>query len=736
MPKSAKRRKEKAADFAIQQEQKAKLKLGKGKQAPSNAIDTSFKARSIALPSQSIAVEKDDSAPTTRRKLSLDDLIVNIKHHNPGTRKDTIFGFRELLDAHWELIDSSLPILINVTVRIIGDEDASVRKALLSFYSWLIPRIPKEDLVPHAPLILLFTTSAQTHIFPEIRIDAIRFLNIFLEYFPEVIVRGWDTANNSSGSRVLEGYLGVLSAGTITGDAEGPPVATSTASVMLTPASKLVVLQSLSRFLEAATGIQSTLLTSEDFWFLSPSFHTTEAYITFNRLLRPSSTLQSLPHKAWSLEMEPEADIFPIASAMATHTGNLSCQLQELSDHVVLCRNFCELGASTSSGNPFVVRLAKTLHPTLVSVFLDCAPAVFSPSNGPPETETDSISAVVSITRTLYGLIMQDSSPASAAIEELQIMLGYMAPFFPFHSNGRKDVKIEQTFQDLNFTYCDLTSRLVPASRTSAAASHPTTSRGKKARHFGNDASQANRVQEYVLEILQEQVSSSQLVRGLTSTAYNSLLPTIWSLLNYSGRNEEQLERSGEVLEAVVEHAVKVGSKSALKRSTFDFVARLVLLETDVRYQGAFRLQTSTKADKLIEEWLTQLPQILWELGSSNPSVSEAIILFLLRLLQRRSKILHENTLASLQTRFAPYFHITHPTRGEILGPFNKLPKNGLSSPSGLRRRVLDVVILLCTGGSSGEVLRSAVDSALVNTEEYEYWAHLKHHFGRSQTAL
>ncbi|KAJ3895018.1 hypothetical protein GG344DRAFT_39697 [Lentinula edodes] len=731
MPKSAKRRKEKAADFA-----KAKLKLGKGKQAPSNAIDTSFKARSIALPSQSIAVEKDDSAPTTRRKLSLDDLIVNIKHHNPGTRKDTIFGFRELLDAHWELIDSSLPILINVTVRIIGDEDASVRKALLSFYSWLIPRIPKEDLVPHAPLILLFTTSAQTHIFPEIRIDAIRFLNIFLEYFPEVIVRGWDTANNSSGSRVLEGYLGVLSAGTITGDAEatysfrtGPPVATSTASVMLTPASKLVVLQSLSRFLEAATGIQSTLLTSEDFWFLSPSFHTTEAYITFNRLLRPSSTLQSLPHKAWSLEMEPEADIFPVASAMATHTGNLSCQLQELSDHV-------SLSSLLRDSTTYLQRLAKTLHPTLVSVLLDCAPAVFSPSNSPPETEMDSISAVVSITRTLYGLIMQDSSPASAAIEELQIMLGYMAPFFPFHSNGRKDVKIEQTFQDLNFTYCDLTSRLVPASRTSAAASHPTTSRGKKARHFGNDASQANRVQEYVLEILQEQVSSSQLVRGLTSTAYNSLLPTIWSLLNYSGRNEEQLERSGEILEAVVEHAVKIGSKSALKSSTFDFVARLVLLETDVPYQGAFRLQTSTKADKLVEEWLTQLPQILWELGSSNPSVSEAIVLFLLRLLQRRSKILHENTLASLQTRFAPYFHITHPTRGEILGPFNKLPKNGLSSPSGLRRRVLDVVILLCTGGSSGEVLRSAVDSALANTEEYEYWAHLKHYFGRSQTAL
>lgn len=70
-------------------------------------------------------------------------------------------------------------------------------------------------------MIMLFTTSAQTHIFPEIRIDAVRFLNIFLEYFPEIIVSGWDSTTNTHGSRVLEGYLGVLSAGTITGDSEG-----------------------------------------------------------------------------------------------------------------------------------------------------------------------------------------------------------------------------------------------------------------------------------------------------------------------------------------------------------------------------------------------------------------------------------------------------------------------------------------------------------------------------------
>jgi type IV secretory pathway VirB4 component len=85
--------------------QKAKLKLGKGKQLPSNVVDTSFKARSeywnllqswarmylivegIALPTQSIAVEKDATLPTTRRKQSFDDLLSLMKHYNANTRK-------------------------------------------------------------------------------------------------------------------------------------------------------------------------------------------------------------------------------------------------------------------------------------------------------------------------------------------------------------------------------------------------------------------------------------------------------------------------------------------------------------------------------------------------------------------------------------------------------------------------------------------------------------------------
>ncbi|PSS37555.1 hypothetical protein PHLCEN_2v571 [Hermanssonia centrifuga] len=238
MPKSTKKKKDKAADFS-----KAKLKLGKEKQTPNNAVDTSFKARSIALPSQTITHTKNDATPTTKRRLSFEDLVSHMKHYNSGTRKDAILGIRELFENHPEIVTPSLTVLFSNCIRIIGDEDASVRKGLLAFFGWLLPRVSIDDLAPHAPVLLLFTTSALTHIFPEIRIDAIRFIDLFLEFIPDLVVEGWSQASGGHGKRVLEGYLGILSAGTAYGEDgdTGPVKATSTASVVLSPKVRILM---------------------------------------------------------------------------------------------------------------------------------------------------------------------------------------------------------------------------------------------------------------------------------------------------------------------------------------------------------------------------------------------------------------------------------------------------------------------------------------------------------------
>lgn len=82
------------------------------------------------------------STPTTKRKLSLDDLLAHLKHHNAGVRKgkhakdsslyrtapkswilaDAVLGLRELLDEFPSLLESKLLTLVNATVRLITDE--------------------------------------------------------------------------------------------------------------------------------------------------------------------------------------------------------------------------------------------------------------------------------------------------------------------------------------------------------------------------------------------------------------------------------------------------------------------------------------------------------------------------------------------------------------------------------------------------------------------------------------
>lgn len=56
-----------------------------------------------------------------------------------------------------------------------------------------------------------------------------------------------------------------------------------------------------------------------------------------------------------------------------------------------------------------IQRVARALHPLLLSNFLDSAPSVFTPSSGPNQTELGIVSAVADIYRNLYGPLLQCS---------------------------------------------------------------------------------------------------------------------------------------------------------------------------------------------------------------------------------------------------------------------------------------------------------------------------------------
>ncbi|KAM5530783.1 hypothetical protein V8D89_015524, partial [Ganoderma adspersum] len=749
MPKSTKKKKDKAADFT-----KAKLKLGKGKQAASNAVDTSFKARSIALPTQNIAVEKDEDVPSTKRKLTFDALLVHMKHYNASTRRDAILGLRELLETHSQLIPTHLTALINGC-------DAHVRKTLLSFFSWLFRQVSRDDLAPHSPVLLLFTTSAQTHIFPEIRIDAVRLLDIYLEYIPEVVTEGWmHPGGGSHGRRVMEGYLGILNAGTTFGEVgdTGPVQATSTASVVLSPASKLVVLRSFESFLAHAvssswnakdTRESSAGSLTTPTWYLSSFFASTSAFDTFDALLQPrvslnGDSLRLKDRRIWSPEISGDSaetfvGQFPFVADLCSSAWSLQ-DIADIDDAVATLREEGRVGSGTDAEIVCAEHLARTLHPTLVSTFLDCAPTVFSPSSSPPETELQMVAVVCRICRSLYGRLLQDTAESGtthdSAKTNLQTILSYLSPYFPFAitvPNARRDIKVEQAFQDLNLIFCELSSFLLLASQRtithqSSSRKTPRPVRSNHPESTNTPAStvqsrQIERVSAYIVQLLQGQnpAPSQSLRRPITPQAYIALLPTMWSLVN-GQRSDVSDHPSSSIFSIVVDHAIKASSTSAVKRHTVDFIGRLLLLDKEPQYMGSFEVGRFTEQDVKLEEWILQLPRALWELGSNHLATTETIVRLLLRLAQRRSRLLQASTFAALRSRLLPYFTITHPTRGKLPGPYAKLP-----AQSPLRRLVLDLVVTVIAQGyrstNVDDALEATVSEAVQATPEASYWA-------------
>lgn len=733
MGKATKKKKEKAADFS-----KKKLKLGKGKQLASNAVDTSFKARSIALPSQSILESKSEDTPLTRRRLSLDDLITQLKHYNSGTRKDALLGMRELLSSNLHLIELHLVLIVTACTRAIADEDAGVRKGLLAFFAWLLPIIPPDNLAAHSSVLLLFASSAQTHIFPEIRIDATRLITLLLDYIPDAVVAGWSSKHEGHGARILQGYLGILNGGTRFGETDGPMQATSTASVTLSAGSKLVLLQSLSTFLRHAVDQQSSTsrTATQDInpasmplpsWYLKRSFTSETAYEAFVSILHPPCIFIRD-----CISEDVTKDDFLLQCPLVEEDYAFS--IADLSD---LSPEEMELDSTGESQAAFTAQLSKTLFPTLRSIFLDYAPTVFSPSSRPSEPDTSLVMAVASIAQTLYGSLLRDSSHRDnyeEATDNLRALLGYMTPYFPFTANGTRDVKVEQTFQELSLTYCELCAlvTMVTHSEQTQRRSHKRARQEYRPKseqlRAAHDSSMVQ-VRSYISQLLRgEATRHGQIGAPLSASAYIALLPTVWVLSSSSSTGDD-------VFASLVEHAVRTSSKSAAKRPAVELIAQLVLLEKASEYHGPFRIPATSKQTGPIEEWLTSLPQTLWELGNQNVALTELILRFLLRTFQQSSSMLSPKVVATLQSRLPAFFSILHPTRGVIAGPFSKL-----SSPSkpSARRLALDLVFTMARlptrRKQKGQTplpaeatsLIQAVDRAIPGLEEEGYWSEIK----------
>lgn len=109
---------------------------------------------------------------------------------------------------------------------------------------------------------------------------------------------------------------------------------------------------------------------------------------------------------------------------------------------------------------------------------------------------------------------------------------------------------------------------------------------------------------------------------------------------------------------------------------------------------------------------------MIWELDVKDETATGIILNFLLWLQQRDTKLFDAATLDNVAARLHPFFHLDHPSRGAMPGPWTRL-KSG-----SLRMLAIDVAYTWKARGENK--LADAVDKAVQGFEsERAHWESL-----------
>ena len=117
------------------------------------------------------------------------ELLNQLAHHNEHTRRDALLGLNQLLESHpSEAQKATGPLLEALSVRL-SDGDASVRTALLALLrKTVLPALGPNALAPFLPILMAHASAALTNLSPEVRLDALGFLETLAEAASQLLL--------------------------------------------------------------------------------------------------------------------------------------------------------------------------------------------------------------------------------------------------------------------------------------------------------------------------------------------------------------------------------------------------------------------------------------------------------------------------------------------------------------------------------------------------------------------
>lgn len=133
------------------------------------------------------------SATTNSRQLNLSDLFSQIKHYSVSVRKDALLGLKDLLQKHTHVLTLECASILQIILPCILDEDKSVRAALLSLLSFILPTLGTSGIRPFLALINSYICSGLSHMHYTVKRTAVQVLRGVVE-----LGTGGKSANSSN----------------------------------------------------------------------------------------------------------------------------------------------------------------------------------------------------------------------------------------------------------------------------------------------------------------------------------------------------------------------------------------------------------------------------------------------------------------------------------------------------------------------------------------------------------
>ncbi|KAI8976044.1 hypothetical protein BDB01DRAFT_728363, partial [Pilobolus umbonatus] len=501
---------------------------------------------------------------------------------------DALSGLTELCSEHPNLLVSSLGSVVNGVIRLFIDEDRDVRRATYNFLKNSFTRLDKVEIQPFISLLVIYTCSAMTHILEDIRVDAVKLMDIWTHIAPDIIVtKFWN--------RVIGNYMSLLAVNSTNMNAKTETSFMNSNGATTTASVKAAVNKSHLH-------IHKTM----QYWFMMNYLDSEHAKKTFKtKILRYSENDESRTVVYNPTMKNAYHPIHPLTGSIAPNLSHHS-ELATFS-HLHLFESSGPKASSTSSssfansqkstlevnnhefsrtdrlGN--IQELIEIFQPILVASWLEAAPSVFI------SVSTISFSPALELLHAIlkFSLVLWRAIVGSDIISELprpwlnnhlQTLIKHFSVYFPFgvDSYGHRPAEVDNYLQQMNIMLCELTSLFMLARKMQTQAM-----RMEEGMVTENDEMPEGTevIVDYVLGVLGHHTDNKNMSSASTQFQTDhlvSLLPAIWGFLNCLNERETIV-----LFEAFVDYYTRCQPNSSSKRVSLEFISCIYMVSPELR---------------------------------------------------------------------------------------------------------------------------------------------------------